>query len=81
MKRKKQQLLSILLAIIMLITLPTTTYAGRGGQGNGTGDNSSGSSGFVSGGASYTKAAYLIYIVDGSGGIITPVVEAAIFSN
>lgn len=70
-----KRLITFILAVIMIITFPLNAYAA---EGNGTGDDSTGGSRYVSGGASYQKAAYLIYIVNGSGGIITPVVEAAI---
>ena len=76
MKNKLTKLISFILAMILIITFPISAFAD--GSGNGTGDDSTGGSRYVSGGASYQKAAYLIYIVNGSGGIITPVVEAAI---
>lgn len=73
---KFRRILSFILALIMILTLPITAYAAGG---NGSGDTGSGSGhSTVSGGASYRKAAYLIYIVDKNGSLLTPVVEVAI---
>ena len=55
---KFRRILSFILALIMILTLPITAYAAGG---NGSGDTGSGSGhSTVSGGASYRKAAYLI---------------------
>lgn len=76
-KNRLTKLISFILAMILIMTFPISAFAD--GSGNGTGDDTDNSGvHYVTGGASYQKAAYLIYIVDGSGGIITPVVEAAI---
>ena len=74
-KNRLTKLISFILAIILIMTFPISAFAE---SGNGTGDDSTGGSRYVSGGASYQKAAYLIYIVDSNGSLITPVVEAAI---
>lgn len=60
---------------MIIITLPFTVYAENG---NGTGDAGSSGTHLFEGGAASYKSAYLIYIVDGNGDLITPVVEAAI---
>ena len=60
---------------MIIITLPFTVYAENG---NGTGDAGSSGTHLFEGGAASYKSAYLIYIVDGNGNLITPVVEAAI---
>ena len=76
MKNRLTKMISFILTIILIMTFPIYTFAE---SGNGTGDDTDNSGvHYVTGGASYQKAAYLIYIVDDSGGIITPVVEAAI---
>ena len=75
MNKKLTKIISFILAIILIITLPFTAYAE---SGNGTGDNGTAGSHHVTGGASSSKAAYLIYIVDKNGSLLTPVVEAAI---
>lgn len=70
-----KRIINFILAILLVITFPISAFAG---DGNGTGDDVGGGGRYVSGGASYTKAAYLIYIVDKDGNPITPIVEAAI---
>lgn len=75
MRNRLTRVFSFILAIILIITLPFTAYAE---SGNGTGDNGTAGSHHVTGGASSSKAAYLIYIVDKNGSLLTPVVEAAI---
>ena len=75
MRNRLTRMLSFILAIILIITLPFTAYAE---SGNGTGDDGTAGSHHVTGGASSSKAAYLIYIVDENGSLLTPVVEAAI---
>lgn len=75
MRNRLTRMLSFILAIILIITLPFTVYAE---SGNGTGDDGTAGSHHVTGGASSSKAAYLIYIVDENGNLLTPVVEAAI---
>lgn len=62
---------------MIIITLPFTAYADNE-NGNGTGDAGSSGTHIFAGGAASYKSAYLIYIVDGNGNLITPVVEAAI---
>lgn len=77
MSKKLTKIISFILAIMIIITFPFTAYAGNE-SGNGTGDNGTAGSHHVTGGASSSKAAYLIYIVDENGSLLTPVVEAAI---
>lgn len=62
---------------MIIITLPFTAYADNE-NGNGTGDAGSSGTHIIAGGAASYKSAYLIYIVDGNGNLLTPVVEAAI---
>lgn len=62
---------------MIIITVPFTAYAGDE-NGNGTGDAGSSGTHIIAGGAASYKSAYLIYIVDGNGNLLTPVVEAAI---
>lgn len=81
-RKIKYTLLSILFSILFIFTAlnistPLTTYAGNE-SGNGTGDAGSSGTHIFAGGAASHKSAYLIYIVDGNGNLITPVVEAAI---
>lgn len=75
MRDRIKRSLILILSIILMIASPLQVMAG---DGNGTGDDVDGGGRYVSGGASYTKAAYLIYIVDNNGNPITPIVEAAI---
>ena len=80
-RKIKYTLLSILFSILFIFTalnISTTLTAYADNDGNGTGDTGTGGQQNVTDGASYTKAAYLIYIVDKNGNLITPVVEAAI---
>ena len=81
-RKIKYTLLSILFSILFIFTAlnistPLTTYAGNE-SGNGTGDAGSSGTHIFAGGAASYKSAYLIYIVDGNGNLLTPVVEAAI---
>ena len=81
-RKIKYTLLSILFSIMFIFTAlnistPFTAYA-DGENGNGTGDAGSSGTHIFAGGAASYKSAYLIYIVDGNGNLITPVVEAAI---
>ena len=62
---------------MIIITFPFTAYADNE-NGNGTGDAGSSGTHIIAGGAASYKSAYLVYIVDGNGSLITPVVEAAI---
>lgn len=75
MSKRLTKIISFILAIMIIITLPFTVYAENG---NGTGDAGSSGTHLFEGGAASYKSAYLIYIVDGNGNLITPVVEAAI---
>ena len=75
MSKRLTKIISFILAIMIIITLPFTVYAENG---NGTGDAGSSGTHLFEGGAASYKSAYLIYIVDGNGDLITPVVEAAI---
>lgn len=75
MSKRLTKIISFILAIMIIITLPFTVYAENG---NGTGDAGSSGTHIIAGGAASYKSAYLIYIVDGNGSLITPVVEAAI---
>ena len=75
MSKRLTKIISFILAIMIIITLPFTVYAENG---NGTGDAGSSGTHIFAGGAASYKSAYLIYIVDGNGNLITPVVEAAI---
>jgi hypothetical protein len=77
MNKKLTRIISFILAIMIIITVPFTAYA-DGENGNGTGDAGSSGTHIFAGGAASYKSAYLIYIVDGNGNLITPVVEAAI---
>lgn len=77
MNKKLTRIISFILAIMIIITVPFTAYAGDE-NGNGTGDAGSSGTHIFAGGAASYKSAYLIYIVDGNGSLITPVVEAAI---
>lgn len=62
---------------MIIITFPFTAYADNE-SGNGTGDAGSSGTHIIAGGAASYKSAYLIYIVDGNGSLLTPVVEAEI---
>lgn len=76
-KNRLTKLISFILAMVLIMTFPISAFAD--GSGNGTGDDTDNSGvHYVTGGASYQKAAYLIYIVDKNGNLITPIVEAAI---
>lgn len=75
MSKRLTKIISFILAIMIIITLPFTVYAENG---NGTGDAGSSGTHIIAGGAASYKSAYLVYIVDGNGSLITPVVEAAI---
>lgn len=75
MSKRLTKIISFILAIMIIITLPFTVYAENG---NGTGDAGSSGTHLFEGGAASYKSAYLIYIVDGNGNLITPVVEAVI---
>ena len=77
MNKKLTRIISFILAIMIIITVPFTAYAGDE-NGNGTGDAGSSGTHIIAGGAASYKSAYLIYIVDGNGNLLTPVVEAAI---
>ena len=77
MRNRLTRMLSFILAIMIIITFPFTAYADNE-NGNGTGDAGSSGTHIITGGAASYKSAYLIYIVDGNGSLITPVVEAAI---
>ena len=79
-RKIKYTLLSILFSILFIFTAlnistPLTTYAGNE-SGNGTGDAGSSGTHIFAGGAASNKSAYLIYIVDGNGNLLTPVAEA-----
>ena len=81
-RKIKYTLLSILFSILFIFTAlnispPLTTYAGNE-SGNGTGDAGSSGTHIFAGGAASYKSAYLIYIVDGNGNLLTPVAEAPI---
>lgn len=77
MNKKLTQIISFILAIMIIITFPFTAYADNE-SGNGTGDAGSSGTHIIAGGAASYKSAYLIYIVDGNGSLLTPVVEAEI---
>lgn len=77
MSKRLTKIISFILAIMIIITLPFTAYADNE-NGNGTGDAGSSGTHIIAGGAASYKSAYLIYIVDGNGNLLTPVVEAAI---
>ena len=77
MNKKLTRIISFILAIMIIITFPFTAYADNE-SGNGTGDAGSSGTHIIAGGAASYKSAYLIYIVDGNGNLLTPVVEAAI---
>lgn len=64
MRNRLTRMLSFILAIMIIITLPFTVYAENG---NGTGDAGSSGTHIFAGGAASYKSAYLIYIVDGNG--------------
>lgn len=61
--------LILILSIILMTASPLQAIAANG---NGTGDAVNGANRHVTGGVSYKKAAYLIYIVDEDGNAITP---------
>ena len=75
--KRLTKIISFILAIMIIITFPFTAYADNE-SGNGTGDAGSSGTHIIAGGAASYKSAYLIYIVDGNGNLLTPVVEAAI---
>lgn len=75
--KRLTKIISFILAIMIIITFPFTAYADNE-SGNGTGDAGSSGTHIIAGGAASYKSAYLVYIVDGNGSLITPVVEAAI---
>ena len=75
MSKRLTKIISFILAIMIIITLPFTVYAENG---NGTGDAGSSGTHIFAGGAASYKSAYLIYIVDGNGNLLTPVAEAPI---
>lgn len=77
MNKKLTRIISFILAIMIIITFPFTAYADNE-SGNGTGDAGSSGTHIIAGGAASYKSAYLIYIVDGNGSLLTPVVEAEI---
>ena len=63
MSKRLTKIISFILAIMIIITLPFTVYAENG---NGTGDAGSSGTHLFEGGAASYKSAYLIYIVDGN---------------
>lgn len=71
------KLISFILAILLIITFPISAFADDG-NGNGTGEGGGSSTENMAGGVRYSRAAYLIYIVNVNGTLLTPIVEAAI---
>lgn len=76
MKNKIKQLLIVIMTFFLIFSFSLNAYA-AGGNGEGD-DTNFGGNGYISGGADHSKSAYLIYIVDKNGNLLTPVVEAAI---
>ena len=81
-RKIKYTLLSILFSILFIFTAlnisTTLTAYADNENGNGTGDAGSSGTHLFEGGVTCRKSAYLVYIVDGNGNLLTPVVEAAI---
>lgn len=73
MRRLGKRLISLFLAIIMILSVPITSFAEGMEENAGQGQGSQGTQ-TVYDGASYAKTGYLIYGSDSSGRVNTPVV-------
>ena len=80
MRRLGKRLISLLLAAIMFLSIPITSFADGMEENSGEGSGSQGTQA-VYDGASYAKTGYLIYGSDASGHANTPVVFVSSFGT
>lgn len=66
----------VLTLVLMCVSMPVIRVYAE--EANGSGESLNGSSNFLLGGPSARKQAFLVYIVDGNGGLVSDVIELTI---